>query len=454
MSYPQQCLPRLRVGMLALLLSGSALASGYNFGSQSVSAQGSSHANGAEAADASTLYYNPAGMTRLAGDQLSFGMTTVIPQTSYEDHGSTYPVFHGGTQQQTAATGDNGGHFAPSSVTVPSFYLTHQVNDRLHLGFALFVPYGAQLNYGSSWVGRYAMESVKLESVNFNPSLALKLDERQSVALGVSAQYMRAHLQKAVDLAALTPLATQDGQASFSADSWGYGFNLGYLFELDDHTRFGLAYRSRIKQALSGSAHWDFSGNPNFIQTLGRTWHPDSSATTDVTTPASASANFYHDLTDKLAVMGNITWTGHSDMQSITIKLPGTTQGDMVINQQWRDSWLYALGANYKWNERLMLRTGVAYDQSPVSDDTLRHPALPDSDRYWISLGANLRLDKQSSLDFAYSYVFFRDATVNYSDRCAPQAAAVTACTGNGETTRGTYKTSLQLLGLQYNYRF
>lgn len=447
-------LSRLLLATGACALSASALASGYNFGSQSVSAQGSAHANGAEAADPSTIYYNPAGMSRLDGTQVSIGATAVIPDSSYRDSGST-------TVRGNATGGGNGGSFAPNYVIAPNFYLTHQVDSRIHVGLGVFVPYGAELDYGNSWAGRYALEKIRLSTINFNPSMSFKLDEHQSLGFGVSAQYMKATLQKAVDvkdalyLAGLTGLSstvTGDGQAIFNADGWGYGFNLGYLYELNEHTRFGLAYRSQIRHKLTGGAEWQYNNVGNSTAAMvAASQHSNSAASVDVVTPQSASANFYHELTDRLALMGNVTWTGHAALDAINIHLDGTSRGDMVINQQWKNSWLFAMGANYKYSDRLLLRSGVAYDQSPVPDDTQRHPGLPDSERYWISLGANYKLDKQSSLDFAYSYVIFKDSNIDYSDSCSPQLAS---CTGNGETTKGQYHTYLQFFGMQYNYRF
>lgn len=438
----------------ACALSAQTLASGYNFGSQSVSAQGTAHANGAEAADPTTIYYNPAGMSRLDGDQIAIGATAVLPHSTYSDTGST-------TVRGTATHGGGSSGFVPDYVVAPNLYMSHQVDNRIHVGLGIFVPYGAELDYGNTWAGRYALEKIRLTAINFNPSMSIKLDEHQSIGVGVSAQYMKATLQKAVDvkdalylagLTGLSNLVTGDGTAIFNADGWGYGFNLGYLYQLDAHTRFGLSYRSQIRHKLTGNAEWQYNnvGNSTAAR-VAATQHSNSDASTNVVTPQSASANFYHELNDRFALMGNLTWTGHSSLDAINIRLDGTSRGDMVIKQQWKDSWLLAFGANYKYTDRLMLRGGVAYDQSPVPDDTMRHPGLPDSERYWISLGANYKLDKRSSVDVAYSYVIFKDSNINYTDSCSPQLAS---CTGNGETTRGQYHTYLQLFGLQYNYRF
>ncbi|BEV71257.1 OmpP1/FadL family transporter [Paludibacterium sp. THUN1379] len=446
----------------AAALSGQALASGYNFGSQSVSAQGTAHANGAEAADPSTIYYNPAGLSNLDGTQIQIGLTSVMPSSSYTDGGSTRAA--ASIPISGSKTANN---YVPSHVEAPTLYLSSKLNDKWTVGLGIFVPYGAQLNYGSNWIGRYSVENIKLETLNFNPSIAFKLDEQNSFGFGVSAQYMKAHLTKAVDSQSLAAalnggpwtltlpqiLALGDGQADMTADGWGYGFNLGYMFKLDDHTRFGLAYRSQIKHTLDGNVKWTYDqvGNAAVAGVMNNL-HSSSGASTDVTTPASASANFYHDINDKLAVMGNVTWTEHSDMDKIAIQFPGTGKGNMVINQNWKDSWLYALGLNYKYNDALTLRTGVALDKSPANSQYIS-AALPDGDRTWLSLGANYKFDKNQSIDFSYSYVWVKDVDMNYYDVCYGKGTGCTL-TGNGENTVGKYKTTFQMIGLAYNYRF
>lgn len=454
------------MGVAVGAFSSTALASGYHFGSQSVSAQGTAFANSAEAADASTIFYNPAGMSRLTGTNFSGGLTLVVPDSEYTDKGSKTVI-------GSATGGSNGGNFAPDYVVAPSFYATHQLNDKWTVGLGIFVPFGAQLDYGNTWAGRYALENIKLETLNFNPSVSFKLDEHHSFGAGISAQYMKASLAKAVDIASGLresgyPAATiaaikaayglNDGQASLDADGWGFGFNLGYMYQLNDDTRFGLAYRSNIHHKLDGNATWNYAGVTtntavmnailNSAKNLG---HISSGGSVTVDTPESISANTFHKLNDKVDLMADLTWTRHSRMDSIDIKFSQAGEGDLVIKQGWRDTFKLSLGANYHYSDNLLLRSGIAWDQSPVKNDDLRHPALPDSDRYWLSFGANYKLNKQSSIDVAYSYVFFKNANINYKDSCTPVS---TTCTGNGESTVGSYKTNLQFLGLQYNYSF
>jgi len=128
-----------------------------------------------------------------------------------------------------------------------------------------------------------------------------------------------------------------------------------------------------------------------------------------------------------------------------------------VINQNWKDTYRVSVGGNYKYSDSWLFRGGLAWEQSPVRSDDLRHPAIPDSDRIWLSLGANYQINKNNSIDVAYSFIDFKDATTNYSDSCSPAGVSPStgqSCTGNGGTVRGSYKTYLQLVGIQYNYRF
>ncbi|KJH68037.1 OmpP1/FadL family transporter [Chromobacterium violaceum] len=463
------------------LASTQAAASGYQFGSQSVSGQGTAHANGAEANDPSTIFTNPAGLSRLDGTQLVIGGTLVVPHSEYTDNGSRNVL-----GQPTG--GGNGGTFAPKAVAAPTFYLSHKINDKITAGIGMYVPYGAKLDYGFDWAGRYALKSVNLQSLNINPSISFKLDERHSFGFGVSAQYMDATLEQMADAttgingalakqglpaAAIQALGVKgDGLAHVEGNDWGFGWNIGYMFQLNENTRFGLAYRSSVKQSLRGSSTWTFNNvtnnglaipglginiPANSLGAIAKGKHPNASASVDVTTPETVSANFFHQLNPKVALMADATWVRNSQLQQIDIKQYSTpAQGDLILHQNWKDTWRLSFGSNYQLNDAWMLRGGVAWEQSPVQSDDQRHPALPDSDRLWLSLGANYKINKQSSIDLAYSFIDFKNANVNYTDSCNPggQKADGSLCTGNGGTVKGSYKTYLQLIGVQYNYRF
>jgi len=456
------------------VLATNAHASGYRFGSQSVSSQGNADANTAEAADASAQFYNPAALSRLEGLQLQVGGTVVAPHSSYTDQGSTR--FTG-----TTTGGLNPSErIVPKAVLAPSVYLSKQLDDRWTFGAALYVPYGTKMDYGNQWAGRYALNKIELESVALNPSVAYKIDARQSIGFGVSAEYMKAKLSQSVDvpgtIAALSGTATgnvliqqivglggnpatlaaaKDGSGRNDGNGWGYGANIGYLFQLSADTRFGLAYRSPVRHTLEGSTVWDFSTvttDPIVNKVLAAaSGKANSDARVRLTTPETVSANVFHQIDARWSVMGDITWTRTSRLQELHIEFPGTKEGDEVIRQYWKNTWRASIGADYKINDQYLLRVGYAFDQSPVRSAALTHPALPDGNRNTLSAGLNIKLNAQSSLDLAYSFTQLQDVQGNYQNLCSPVS---TNCTGNGETTKGLYQTHLQMLGLAYNYRF
>jgi long-chain fatty acid transport protein len=455
-------------------VSMTANASGYRFGSQSVSAQGTAEANGAEAADASTIFANPAGLSRLEGRQIVGGVTAVVPHSSFQDGGSTRFTR---TPTGGAASQDD---YVPSVVAGPSLYYSQKIDSQWSAGVGVFVPYGTKLDYDSNWTGRYSLTNIKLEAVNINPSVAFKLNEQHAFGFGIDIEFMKARLGQGVDIpgsiaaaqatgsgAALArqiaalggnpaALATAgDAHAGVQGKDWGYGFNVGYLFSPDQNTRFGIAYRSPIQHELKGGATWDFSAvtaDPVVNRVLQATARrANSAAQVDIRTPETLSLNAFRQFNDQWAGMMDVTWTRNSRMDNIDIVFVGTGEGDEVIRQQWKNTVRVALGANYKLNENVTLRGGIAHDDAPVRSNELRHAALPDADRLQLSFGANWKLTPASSVDLAYSYLDFKDASGNYSNSCNPTA---TACTGNGETTRGTWKTHMQLIGLSYNYKF
>ena len=457
-------------------LSFNAHASGYRFGSQSVSAQGTADASGAEANDPSTIFYNPAGLSRLEGTQISAGATFVVPHSTYNDTGSTRFV-------GTPTGGGNPSDYVPSVKTAPSIYASKKINDQWTAGIGLFVPYGSKLDYGDTWAGRYALTDVMLKSVTINPSLSFKVNERHAFGFGVSAEFMKAELGQGVDvrgtiaqlqspanaaqrqalLAGIVAaggnpalLATAgDGHGSNSVKDWGYGFNLGYMFTVDESTRFGLSYRSSIAHKLKGSTVWDFSNSttdPVVNAALKTASHRvNSAALVKLRTPETVSGNIFHQFDSKWAGMADITWSRHNRMGDLLIEFPGTPEGAEVIRQQWKNTVRLSLGTSYAYSDSLTLRAGIAHDESPVVSAELRHPALPDSDRVQYSLGAKWKLNDRSSIDVAYSYLDFKDAPLNYTNLCNTLSRT---CTGNGETTRGLSQTHISLLGLSYNYKF
>ncbi len=413
--------------------AGTASAAGFAVNTPSAQAMGNAVAGGgAVAEDASTIWFNPASMTRLPS-QTMVSAHVLLPNFEFTDKGSTRP----GGPLSGPTTTDGG-----TNAIVPNFYYIRTLNERWSFGLTVNAPFGLTTEYDNNWKGRYFAVDSEIIDFNINPALAYKVNEVFSVGAGVSLNYIDGKFTNAVDFGLLSGGASgsNDGFAENKADDISFGFNFGFFYEPSDRTRFSLAYRSQINHKLEGDA--DFSGVPAPLD--GAFF--DDGIKIGASLPDTLSFSAFHMLTPKIGIMGDATWTGWSDIPELRIVFdtPGNAGGSSTSSEPlgWEDVWRFSLGLSYYHSDRLTLRTGVAYDQSPVPNPTLRTPRLPDNDRIWVSLGASYAINDKASVDFAYTHEFIDDTNI----------ARTNAATST--TLLGTYESSVDIFSLQANYRF
>ena len=399
--------------------SGSAFGAGFALIEQGVSGLGNAYAGGAASAeDATTVFFNPAGMTRLGGQQFIAAAHIIMPSAKFNNEGSTHVL-----QPRTGIPllGGNGGDGGVTKA-VPNAYYTIKVNDRLSLGLGVNAPFGLATDYDHDWVGRYHAWKSEVISVNINPSLAYKITDKLSAGAGISVQYLKAKLSNAIDFGTLDALGRlglpagalhltpqlSDGSVSLEGDSWGVGFNLGVLYEFSKNTRAGVAYRSRIRQKLEGDA--EFSDVPAGLAPVPV--FKGSGIKADLTAPDSLSLSVFHGLTPQWMIMADVTWTNWSLFKELKVRFDNPNQPDSITTENWRDSWRYSLGLTYLPSPSWTLRTGIAYDTSAVADQQYRTPRVPDGDRLWLAAGAGYRVSQAVSLDVGYAHLFIHDPRI------------------------------------------
>jgi long-chain fatty acid transport protein len=385
----------------------SALGAGFALTEQSVSGLGNAFAGGAASAeDASTIFFNPAGLTRLSGQQVLAGAHIVIPYAKFHNEGSTCitggPLF-----------GGNGGNSGEIRV-IPNFYYSRKVTDRFSVGLGVNSPFGLATRYDDNWVGRYHAIESDLFTININPSLAYKVTDKLSVGAGFNIQYLNAELTNAVDFGTigfllhvpgLTP-QNNDGFVKLKGDSWSVGYNLGLLYEFTKDTRAGVAYRSAIEQDLDGNA--DFTGVPAALKSS----FADSKAKADITLPDSLSLSFFHQISSEWAVMADFTWTDWKHFKNLIVTF-SSKQPASITSENWQDSYRYSFGATYTPSKNWVFRVGTAYDRSAVPDKEHRTPRIPDSDRIWAAFGVGYKISNMFAFDLGYAHLFVNDPEID-----------------------------------------
>jgi long-chain fatty acid transport protein len=444
------------VAATLLVGSGTACASGFALIEQSGSGLGNAYAGGAASAeDASTIFYNPAGMSRLSGKQITVAGSMIKPSAKFSDTGSTPAAF------QTTNNG-NGGD-AGSWGLVPNAYFAMEVNPQTRIGLGINAPFGLKTEYDANWIGRFQAKKSKIQTVNLNPSVSFDVNEMVSLGAGLNYQRITGDLTSAINWAAIAFAAAGGGAGGLAAagaanaagqgegvttvtgDDSAWGYNLGALFKMSEQTRVGLAYRSKINYKLTGSV--SFSNRPT-AAAVGAPLaggiaaaYPDGPVSLDIKMPDSFSASMVNHANDKFDIMADATWTGWSVFNQLNVvRGNGTTLSSTPEN--WKNTWRFAVGATYHYDEQWLSRIGVAYDQTPVSDK-YRTARIPDNSRKWLSLGGQYKFSKVSALDFGYAHLFVKDATINQNQ----------TATGAGNLV-GTYKNSVDILSVQYTQSF
>jgi long-chain fatty acid transport protein len=438
-------------------------ASGFALMDQSVSSMGTAYANGSAGLDdASTIFFNPATMTRLAGKNATGGVHIVHSNVEFSGkafYNPDNPAFQG-TPLAGAPIDGKQHDSLDLTAAVPHGAYSYQYNDRIWLGVTVNGPFGLKTEYNDDWVGRYNAIKSELIAVNINPSFGYKINEHASVGFGVSAMYADGELTQAVDggLATASPPInvppgnppffwapgsdTYDGKVKLTGNDWGYGFNLGILLEASDRTRLGLAYRSKVDLNVKGNAK--VSGLPPPLDTR----NGKQNAKLDISLPDSLSLSGLHQLTSQWTLMADVTWTNWSKLDQLDIRLQDGRQS--VTPMQWNDSMRYSLGATYKYSESWLFRTGVAYDETPVPNSRLRSARVPDASRTWLAVGANFRVSKQLSFDFGYAHEFVDDPDINSADAYDPSQGQTTGF----HKLKGSYDASVDIFSAQVNWRF
>jgi long-chain fatty acid transport protein len=369
----------LMVFCISLIVAGSAFGAGFALIEQSVSGLGNAYSGGAAGAeDATTVFYNPAGMTRLNNNQLIIGGHVIIPTVEFNNEGSTHV-------SGAPLTGDDGGDAGVTKV-VPNFYYTRKLSDRFVIGLGINAPFGLATEYDDDWVGRYHAIESDLLSVNINPSFAYKVTDKLSIGAGVSAQYIDVKLTNAVDFGTIGFFAgapgllpqANDGSVELEGNSWGFGFNVGLLYEFTKNTRLGVAYRSAIDQDVDGEA--DFKNVPAAL----RPTFKDDDVSADMTFPDSLSVSFFHQFNPQWAVMADFTWTDWRHFKELVVEFDDALPPS-VTTENWQDSYRTSVGVTYTPDSSWIFRAGTAYDTSAVEDKQHRTPRIPDSDRIWAA---------------------------------------------------------------------
>ncbi|EJL6953588.1 outer membrane protein transport protein [Vibrio cholerae] len=404
-------------------------AAGFQLAEYSATGLGRAYAGEAAMADnASAQWRNPAMLTYLEGTQISAGAIYVNPNVDVD----------GTVNQKLPASSKDFAHDA----VIPNFYLSHQLNEQVALGFALGTNYGMETDLGTEFAASHFGNQASVISKEANLNIAYQILPQLSIGGGVRYVMGEGHFgatapaknlirhpvtNNVMTLPKGTTLKYMEGEDN----SWGW--QVGSAWQINQDHRVGFAYKSEVVMDFEGHAE-------------GVSYGSYKPGMMSVTLPATAELASFHQLNAQWAIHASINWTDWSSFKELTAVFP--EKSDLIKSENWEDNYRFALGTTYQYDAKLALRAGVAYDTSAV-DDKNRTATIPETDRTWVSVGGSYVATPQLTLDAGFTYIFAKDATINEPRDASDQTAAAI-----GGAFTGNVSGNVWLIGVQANYRF
>ena len=440
----------LALGIAGALAAGNAHGAAFQLKENSAKGQGRAFAGSASAPDdVAIVANNPAGMRLLDGRQFQFDLSTISFSAKYQGGGGRYAGPTGAGQGLPISGGNGGdaGKIAP--LPAAYFHLPFGENDNMHFGASLTVPFGFETKYDRDWVGRYLGTKTKLEAID--AALAFSYDVNPYVSFGASvfAERLNIDLAGAMDLGAalygkvpgFTP-GSADAYNRIKGNNTAVGYTLGGLFSIDENTNIGLTYRSQMNHKIDdGSARFTAdttSGQQALAVFQSQGLFVNSKGKATVKLPASATISFTHRFEGPWSVMADVTRTGWSKFDKVNVNLDS---GQVLpLSFGYRDTTFASIGADYRLNDTLTLRGGVAYDQTPTTVEH-RDVRVPDNSRKWLSLGLSWKPSERIEYNVGYTHLFASKPEID-------------ALSSYSSTLVGEYKVTGDVLAASINYKF
>ncbi|MBN6773572.1 outer membrane protein transport protein [Pseudomonas granadensis] len=414
------------LSLAVTLASTQIFAAGFALNEQSISGMGTGFAGRSSSADdASTVYGNPAGMARIKREQVTGGVALVDAHTDISDASSS------------PNRGSNDGDMVPLTAVPMGFYVK-PIDDHWAFGLGVYVPFGLITDYENGFAGRYFGSKSEVQVITFQPTVSYAFNDKVSIGFGPTINRIDGSLESNLSITQALP----DGKVKIKGDDTALGYNIGLLVQATDTTRVGLTYHSKVDYKLEGDTKVKYGA----LAAVGLGASQKYDASLKITTPESVDLSVTQAINDRWNVYAGTTWTRWSQLDKITVKNSGVQPllagqfGSINEDQNWHDSWAYAVGTSYQLNKEWVLRTGLTFDQSPTNNED-RSPRIPTGDRTIFSIGAGWSPTDDLTIDVAYSYL--KEESVNIRNE-----------NNRGQSYDAKYENSANGFGVGATYRF
>lgn len=363
--------------------------------------------------------WNPATMTMFPGRTSNWNATYLLPQARYTlDGPATAPAAGGLPINLLGGTQAGSGQIGLNGAFIPASYNVWQITDRLFIGLSNTAPFGLRSKPGGStgfWAGQTYGRSATIRTVNVAPAVAFKINDWVSIGAALQVQYAQVDLKQALGLTATA------NQLQLRGDSYDLGYRLGITLTPFKGTNIGIAYRSGFDHGIKGQARLAGVGIPVPGNTLV------TPVKLNLPLPGSVVVGLSQEINSQWTAHLGLEWTNWKRFGSFPVintttgtqyalppTAPGGAPNPVTLRFNYKDSWFFSGGLEYKYNQALTLRAGVGYELSAI-DDTSRSPLISDNDRLWLSAGFSYKFSEQLNMDLGYTFINVNKARFRYA---------------------------------------
>jgi len=364
----------------------------YEIGTQDVGLASAGY--NVRAQDAATVFTNPAGMTRLDGAQLLAAGQLDLCNLEFSPGAGTSPGL--GSDDGGKAFGSDGLFLGGGG------FFSYSVSSDLKLGLAMTGNFGFPLRYNDDWVGRYYVQEGTLVGLSLVPAIAYKVTPKLSLGGSVTAMY--GIFKNKVAINNVDP-TYGDGQLKMDDNTWGWGVNLGLLYEFRKDTRIGLTWNSQVN--LDFGAKPEFSNlAPGLQALLNRRGLTSASINVGISVPQQVMGSVFSQVSDRWAVLGSIGWQQWSKFGQVMFGIEDTLNPKSLSQElDFKDTWHFAAGAQYRITDPWRLNFGIAYD-TDFQDGSSVSPMIPANSAWRFGVGAENQVSQTFKWGVAAEYVY------------------------------------------------
>jgi long-chain fatty acid transport protein len=332
--------------------------------------------------DASTIFYNPAGLSKLKGMQAYGSVQFLIINTKY-----VQTPYQGYSEESKAAV------YTPFNLYIGG---PLKKEGRLGVGLGIYTPFGSGLTWNDNWEGRYVIQKVSMQTIFFQPTVSYKITDMLSVGAGFIYATGNLKFKRAV------PLQDQfgnDGYGELKGKASGVGFNFGVHLNPTENLQIGVTYRSQVNMKVRhGDAKF-------YVPSSLAANFPNTEFEAKVPLPKVISLGVGFRPMDKLILTAEANFVGWKPYDTLRFDYAKNTAflQDTKSPRNYNNTLALRIGSHYQATDKLEVMLGGAYDPTPVADG-LVSPDLPDADRWLVTGGLTFKATDRLTILTALEY--------------------------------------------------